>query len=182
MIGNPKYRPGGLVLAPEDLKRDEDEVIAAGEKPTAILDIGVWTRGFEEIDLFNWQQAVANMISVSELEIELATSEGLIRRAIERGDVRADHTLTLGDRVYHYFAKESVDEICDKLGIEKVGIHNIKERFVEFVKKMEMAASYKPVMMLAILELVNEKGCARLTDVVMRFKSFYTNIGRRLAR
>jgi hypothetical protein len=138
-----------------------------------VLDIGVWTRGYEEIDLFDWQDAVARMIPVSELEVELATSNGFLRRAIERGEVHPDHTLTLGDRTYHYFAEESVAAVCETLGIERVAAHNVKPRFVEFVQKMDMAASYKPVMVLAILDALNERGRARLSEVIANFKRFY---------
>jgi hypothetical protein len=52
------------------------------------VDIGIWARDYQEIDVFNWQKAVANMITVSDLEVELAASEGVVRRAIEREEVR----------------------------------------------------------------------------------------------
>ncbi len=173
VLGIARYREGGLVLAPEAQLNDEEQRLGRGEKPTTVLDIGVWARDYEEIDLFNWQEAVADMISVSELEVELATSQGLIRRAIERGKLEADHTLTLGDRTYHYFAKERIEEVCEKLGIEKIGAHNIKQRFISFAQKMDMAASYKPVMLLALLDSLNDRGRARVTDVVARFREFY---------
>ena len=71
-------------------------------------------RYYEEIDLFNWQQAVADMVSVSELEVELSTSQGLIRRAVERGELNADHTIPLGERVYHYFREDRIEgELTD---------------------------------------------------------------------
>jgi superfamily II DNA or RNA helicase len=173
ILGVSKYRDGALVVAPEDQMRNEEQQIANGEKPAAVLDIGIWARDYEEIDLFNWQEDVADMVSVSELEVDLATSQGLIRRAVERGDLKADHTLTLGDRTYHYIANERIDEVCETLGIEKVGPHNIKQRFVEFVEKMDMSASYKPVMVLAILDNLDNRGRANVADVVADFRDFY---------
>lgn len=175
VLGNPRYREGGLVVAPEDQLIDEERRLAHGEKPTAVLDIGVWARDYEEVDLFTWQDAVADMISVAELEVELATADGFIRRAIEREELEADHTLMLGDRTYHYFYKERIEEVCQKLNIEKIGPHNIKRRFIEFAQKMDMSASYKPVMMLAILDSINERGRALVSDVVTRFREFYEN-------
>jgi superfamily II DNA or RNA helicase len=173
VLGIPRYREGGFVLAPEDQLNEEEKRLANGEKPTAVLDIGLWARDYEEIDLFNWQEAVADMVSVSELEIELATSQGFIRRAIERGELQPDHALTLGDRTYHYFTEDRIEDVCETLGIEKVGAHNIKERFISFTQKMDMAASYKPVMMLALLDAINERGRARVIDVAGRFREFY---------
>jgi hypothetical protein len=63
-----------------------------------------------DIDVFNWQEAVAGLLPVAELELELAAPEGTVRRAVERGEVHADHTVALGDRVYHYFSRERVEE------------------------------------------------------------------------
>ncbi len=173
VLGESKYRPGSLLLAPQDQLRDEADRIASGEKPATILDIGIWARDYEEIDLFNWQDAIAGMISVSELERDLATGEGLIRRAMERGEVEPDHVLQLGDRTYHYFHVEKIHDICSTLGIEKVGAHNIRDRFVEFVQRMDMSASYKPVMMLSILDALDERGRALLSEVVRKFRAFY---------
>lgn len=173
VLGEPKYRPGGLLLAPRDQLDQEQELIDSGVQPATILDINLWARDFEEIDLFNWQQAVAGMIPISEVERELATGAGLIRRAVERGEIQPDHVLALGDRTYHYFARERIDEICESLGLEKVEAHNIKERFVDYVRRMDMVASYKPVMMLAILDAIDEKGRAALSAVSSRFRAFY---------
>jgi superfamily II DNA or RNA helicase len=173
-IGAPTYRPGGLLLAPDNLKRAEEEAIDRGERPTAVIDIGLWAKDYQEIDVFNWQDAVANMISVSELEVELAASEGVVRRAIEREEVRPDHTVTLGDRVYYYFSRDRVDEIRNALGLPKVEQHNIKDLFLRYADdKMDMSASYKPVMLLAILDCVDSHGRASLAEVVRKFRQFY---------
>jgi hypothetical protein len=173
-IGAPAYRPGGLLLAPDNLKRTEEDAIDRGERPTAVIEIGLWAKGYQEIDVFNWQEAVANMISVSELEVELAASEGVVRRAIEREEVRPDHTVTLGDRVYYYFSRERVDEIREALGLPKVEHHNIKDLFLRYADdKMDMSASYKPVMLLAILDSVDSHGRASLAEIVRKFRQFY---------
>ena len=135
----------------------DDEAIRRGERPTAVIDIGIWAKAYQEIDLFNWQEAVVNMLSVPELEVELAASEGVVRRAIERGEVRPDHSVTLGDRIYHYFARDRVDEVRQALGLPKVEQHNIKDLFLQYADdKMDMSASYKPVMLLAILDCADD--------------------------
>jgi hypothetical protein len=174
VVGANKYRPGGFLLAPDALKKAEDEAIGRGERPTTVIDIGIWAKDYQEIDVFNWQEAVANMISVPELEVELAASEGVVRRAIERDEVRPDHTVTLGERVYHYFSRERVDEVREALGLLKVEGHNIKDLFLRYADdKMDMSASYKPVMLLAILDSVDSHGRASLADVVGKFRRFY---------
>src|SRR5262249_39417781 len=100
VLGKGNYRPGGLLLAPADLLAAENEALARGERPTTVLEIGLWAKDYEPIDVFNWQQELANMISLSDLERELAVSHGRVRSAVERGELRPDHTLKLGDRTY----------------------------------------------------------------------------------
>ena len=159
-----KYRPGGLVLAPQHLLDAEEAAIQSGELPTTVV----------EVDVFNWQDVVSGMISVSELEVELAASEGLVRRAIDRGEIIPDHTVMLGERSYYHFERERIDEIRQALGLKKVEKHNIKALFLDYAGDvMDMSASYKPVMLCAILDNVDETGKASLSSVVASFRRFY---------
>lgn len=174
VIGERKYRRGGIVMGSADVKENDETAILDGKVPTSILQIEVWAKDFEEIDLFNWQEALAGMISVSELEFDLGTSAGLIRRAIERGELEADHVLELGDRAHYYIANDRTDEICEKLGIEPVDAENVKEKFVGYVSKMDMSASYKPVLMLCLLETIDERGRVKTTELIERFRDFYS--------
>jgi superfamily II DNA or RNA helicase len=174
VTGIAQYRPGGLLLAPEALKNAENEAVNDGRAPTTVIDIGLWAKDYQEIDVFNWQEAVADMMTVSELEVELAVSEGFIRRAIERDQISPDHSVTLGSRVYYYFSRDRVDQVREALGIAKVEQSNIKELFLRFADdKMDMSASYKPVMLLAVLDCIDGNGRARLADVVREFRRFY---------
>jgi superfamily II DNA or RNA helicase len=172
-VGIRQYRPGGIVLGPEYLRRAEDEALERGERPTATIDIGFWAKDYKEIDVFNWQEAAANMISVPELEVELAASEGVVRRAIERDQLRPDHTVTLGERTYQYFSRDRVEEVRQTLGLPKVEAQNIKELFIRYAGEMDMSASYKPVLLLALLDCVDDHGRAKRADVVARFRRFY---------
>jgi superfamily II DNA or RNA helicase len=179
VLGERRYRPGGYVIAPGDLLAGEEEALGQGGKPTTVVEIGLWTRDFQEIDVFNWQEATADMASVTELETTIGAAEGTIRRGIERGQVTPDHTLTLGDRVYHYFRRERQDEIRKALGLPQVEEHTIRDFFFEFLAAMDMTTSYKPVMLLALLEVADENGRAKVTEVVKKFCAFYH--GRREA-
>src|SRR5262249_40191025 len=105
------YRAGSLVLAPGELISEEQSALRQGHAPSQILPVELWTRDYEEIDIFSWQEAVTGMLSSSALEVELATTEGLIRSAAVRGLVAADHILTLGERTYYYFSRDRVEEI-----------------------------------------------------------------------
>ncbi len=173
VIGERKYRPGGIVIGPDEVKESDENAIANGERPTSVLEIGVWVKDFEQVDLFNWQDAIVGLRSVSELEFEVGTSAGLIRRAIERGEIEPDHTLELGDRVHYYFNEDRADQVCAKLGIEPVDADNVKQKFIEYVSKMEMSASYKPVLMLCLLDTIDDRGRAKISKLAERFRDFY---------
>jgi hypothetical protein len=105
--------------------------------------------------------------------MELATTEGKIRDAARRGTVTADHELALGDRTYFYFRRERIEEIRLELGLPRVDDDSIRSLFLDFVERMDMSASYKPVMMLAIIDLVDGHGRVRLDEVAREFLGFY---------
>lgn len=173
VLGRGQYRPGELVLAPPALLDADQRALAAGERPTTTLEIALWTRAYEEIDVFNWQQAAAGMISVAELEIELGAGEGTVKKAVERGALTPDHTLTLGERTYHYFSRERVDAVRGMLGLPAITDESKADLFARFVAEMDMTMSYKPVMLLALLETIDSHGKAKLADVVRAFRKFY---------
>jgi superfamily II DNA or RNA helicase len=173
ILGNAQYKAGTFMLAPNDLIDYEQDALGKGIAPTQVLPVDLWARDYEEIDVFSWQDAVSGMLSVTDLESELATSEGRIRSAVERGLVVPDHTLTLGERNYHYFIPQRAEEIRESLGLPLVDDASIRDLFIEFVTRMDMSSSYKPVLLLAILENVDVRGRARLEDVVLSFHRFY---------
>jgi superfamily II DNA or RNA helicase len=173
VVGQGHYRAGSLVLASAGLMSQENEALARGDVPTPILPVELWTKELEVISVFNWQEETKGMISHFDLEDELAASEGRVRAAIDRGALTPDHSITLGERTYHYFLRERVEEIRLALGLPRVDDSTIRAIFLEFVQKMDMSSSYKPVMLLSMLKHVNERGGARIDGVVESFHQFY---------
>jgi hypothetical protein len=173
ILGNNKYRRGGLVLADEEAMRAEHEALDRGELPTTTLPVSLWATDYREIDVFNWQEAVKGMISSSDMEMELATTEGKIRDAAKRGVIIADHELALGERTYFYFRHERLEEIRVQLNLPLVDDESIRGLFLDFVERMDMAASYKPVMLQAVIDRVDGQGRARVEEVASTFLDFY---------
>jgi superfamily II DNA or RNA helicase len=173
VLGKTNYRPGGLLVAPANLLTAEEEALARGDRPTTVLEIGLWARDYEPIDIFNWQQELVNMISLPDLERDLCVAAGRVRAAVDRGQVKPDHTLQLGQRTYLYFHRDRIEEVRVAIGAPKIEDHDIRDRFLEFVEAMDMALSYKPVMLLALLDTVDEAGRANASEVASRFQRFY---------
>jgi superfamily II DNA or RNA helicase len=173
ILGTSQYKAGSLVLSPQELIDIENAALGEGQAPTQVLPVELWAREYEEIDVFNWQEAVSGMISASDLEVELSATEGRIRSAVARGVVVPDHILALGERTYYYFAPQRIEEVRDALGLPRVDDASIRDLFLAFVGRMDMSSSYKPVLLLAVLDNVDERGRVRIEDAVLGFHNFY---------
>ncbi|MEW6736559.1 MAG: DEAD/DEAH box helicase family protein [Acidobacteriota bacterium] len=168
------YRPGALVAAPADMIAEEEKELTSGNKPTAMLQLHVWADHYEPVDIFRWQDEAQNMLQTSELEVELGIGEGTVLNWINTGKITPDHSITLGSRTYHYFVKDRVNEIRKEFGIAPITSENIKELFFQFVCKMDMSSSYKPVLLLGLLELADNTGRVKRSALVDYFRNFYT--------
>ena len=62
-----EYRAGKLVLGKQSDRAADDTLYARGEKPDAIVDFPVSATDFEAVDIFNWQEEAAGMLSQMEL-------------------------------------------------------------------------------------------------------------------
>jgi hypothetical protein len=164
------YRPGRLGLAPED--RIADEAAEGAGAPT-IIDIGLWAKDFEEIDVFDWQSVSKDMLSVADLELALAASEGYLRNKVLKGDLTPDHTLEIGDRRYFYFRRDRKDEIAKQFGLTPVTPVNIRERFLAFCEEIDMSPSYKPVLLLCLLNTLDDQGSVPIATLTNAFRDFY---------
>jgi hypothetical protein len=178
LVGQSRYRAGALVLAPTSLLDQEQQALTHGKPLTQILPVELWALDYQEIDVFNWQEAVTGMMSTADLEVELATAEGRVRSAVERGVLQPDHTLGLGDRTYYYFRRERAEEVRETLGLPRVNDESIRGLLLDFVQKMDMFSSYKPVLLLALLNTADERGRAQLDRVVRCFHAFYLDRSR----
>ena len=173
LFKKPHYRSGALVAASEDLMAEEARKLARDEKPPAILALHLWAEKYEPIDIFRWQDEMKNMHQASELEVELGIGESVVRRWVEAGKLTPDHSIPIGDRLYHYFHKDRVDDIRQQFNIEPITKANIKAKFFEFVQQMDMRFSYKPVLLMGLLELADDVGRINVPELVQFFKCFY---------
>ncbi|MEC4815539.1 MAG: DEAD/DEAH box helicase [Scytonema sp. PMC 1069.18] len=173
LFGKSSYRPGGLVAAPPEMIEQEEQQLAKGEKPVVMLSLNLWVDRYELIDIFRWQDEVKDMYQASELEAALGIGEGVVRHWVESGRITPNHTIELGNRVYHYFKKDRLDEIRTTFNITPITKENIKERFFEFVRKMDMNTSYKPILLLGLLRLADANGRVKITELTAFFRDFY---------
>jgi superfamily II DNA or RNA helicase len=168
------YKAGEYVLAPQKLKQFDLDLFARGEKPDVYLDFPIDVADYELIDLFNWQDEVKDMISQIEFVRMVDVQEETVERYIREEKVKPDLEVPYGDkRSFKYFKEESVRNYAKQYDWDLITAANMKEKFMDMVKSMDMAFSYKPVLLKAMFEHVDENGKVRVIDIVDYFMDFY---------
>ena len=169
-----KYQPMAYVLAPENKRKLDQDMLFQGEKPEAWLDVPIGVSDYEIIDLFNWQNSVKDMISQIEFVRMVDVQSETVERYIKDGKVKPDLSIPFGDkRMFHYFREESIRNIAKQYGWDLITPQNMADKFMKFIETMDMSYSYKPVLLKAIYEYMDTSGRAALPDVVDYFIDFY---------
>ena len=169
-----KYQPMAYVLAPENKRKLDQDMLFQGEKPEAWLDVPIDVSDYEIIDLFNWQNSVKDMISQIEFVRMVDVQSETVERYIKNGKVKPDLSIPFGDkRMFHYFREESIRNIAKQYGWDLITPQNMADKFMKFIETMDMSYSYKPVLLKAIYEYMDSSGRVALPDVVDYFIDFY---------
>lgn len=169
-----KYQPMAYVLAPENKRKLDQDMLFKGEKPEAWLDVTIDVDDYEIIDLFNWQNSVKDMISQIEFVRMVDVQSETVDRYIKDGKIKPDLSVPFGDkRMFHYFREESVRNIAKQYGWDLITPQNMADKFMKFIETMDMSFSYKPVLLKAIYEYMDSNGRVALPDVVDYFIDFY---------
>lgn len=171
-----KYQPMAYVLAPENKRKLDQDMLFQGEKPEAWLDVPIDVSDYEIIELFNWQNSVKDMISQIEFVRMVDVQSETVERYIKDGKVKPDLSIPFGDkRMFHYFREESIRNIAKQYGWDLITPQNMADKFMKFIETMDMSYSYKPVLLKAIYEYMDTSGRVALPDVVDYFIDFYEN-------
>ena len=169
-----KYQPMAYVLAPENKRKLDQDMLFQGEKPEAWLDVPIDVSDYEIIDLFNWQNSVKDMISQIGFVRMVDVQSETVERYIKDGKVKPDLSIPFGDkRMFHYFREESIRNIAKQYGWDLITPQNMADKFMKFIETMDMSYSYKPVLLKAIYEYMDSSGRVALPDVVDYFIDFY---------
>lgn len=174
------YRSGELVLAPRIQKELDQNLLARGEKPSVYLDFPVDVADYELIDLFNWHDEVKDLISQLEFVRMVDVQTETVEKYIRDGRIRPDLEVPLGDkRSFKYFKEETARSYASAFGWELITASNMKDKFLDMVRTMDMSFSYKPVLLKAMLDHADENGRVRIEDIVDYFIGFYADREKR---
>lgn len=173
-----EYKPGEYVLASDKKRILDKDLIAKGEKPSVYLDFPIDVKDYEIIDLFDWQEEVKDMISQMEFVRMVDVQSETISKYLREKKIIADLVIPMGDnKRFNYFNKDTILKYVEKFKWQLITPANMKDKFMEMVDKMDMSYSYKPVLLKAIFESIDDKGRVRVEDVVDYFIDYYE--GRR---
>ena len=170
------YQPVALAVAPSGKKTAEEELYARGEKPEALLDWPVDATDYELVDIFNWQEEAAGMISQMEFVRRVDVQTETIERYVREGKLVPDLVVPMSEhRTFKYFKEETLKKYAEQYGWTLIDDNNRKSVFMDMIRQMDMSYSYKPVLMKAILLYADDKGRVKLDDIVAYFRSYYEN-------
>lgn len=170
------YRAGALALASQEQKSVESGLYESGEKPDALIDWPVDATDYELVDIFNWQEEAAGMISQMEFVRRVDVQTETIERYVREGLIVPDLIVPMSEhRTFKYFKAETLEKYAEQFDWTIITDDNRKELFMDMVRQMDMSYSYKPVLMKAILLYVDDKGRVKLSDIVTYFREFFNN-------
>ena len=168
------YRAGGLVLGKKGEREAENDLYAKGERPDAVIDYPVDATDYEAIDIFNWQEEAAGMISQMEFVRRVDVQSETIERYVREGKLIPDLIVPMSEhRVFKYFKEASLECYAKEFGWTLIDDQNRKDLLMEMVEEMDMSYSYKPVLLKAILQNADKQGRVKIDDLVAYFKAFY---------
>lgn len=168
------YHAGATVLGKKGAREAEAALYEKGEKPDVIIDYPVDATDYEAVDIFNWQEEAAGMISQKEFVRRVDVQSETIEKYIRDGKLIPDLIVPMSEhRTFKYFKEESLERYAKEYGWQLIDDKNRKELFMKMVEQMDMSYSYKPVLLKAILKHADKNGRVKLEDIVSYFKNFY---------
>lgn len=174
ILGVNDYVPGGMVVGPKHAMHVDQDLFRQGQKPEALVDFPVHMTGYETVDLFNWQDKAKDMVSQIAFVQMVNVQNETIERYIREGKILPDMEVPIGEhRSFKFFEKDTVKKYAAEFGWTLITRDNMKTMFMDMVRQMNMAYSYKPVFLLAMLDNMDETGSAKLEDVAADFARFY---------
>ena len=167
-----KYHPGQMVLGKDHFA--EEALYERGEKPEALIDYPVSVTDYEVVDVFNWQEEAAGMISQMEFIRRVDVQSETVERYIRDGKIIPNLIVPMSEhKQLKYFTEETLEAAAKANDWKLINDSNRKELFMEMVGQMDMSYSYKPVLLKAIFANADNKGRVKLDDISAYFRSFY---------
>ena len=115
-----------------------------------------------------------DLISLRALSHALRVDTSALRRWLERGKLRSDQASPNAHGGY-FFRRDRIESIrAELLGRPRPANSDAWRReFLDFARSHHLSKSYKPVLLKAMLRLVNRNGEIHIDDLTREFRAFY---------
>lgn len=114
-----EYKPGALVLGTKQQKTAEQGLYDKGERPDALIDWPVDALDYELVDIFNWQEEAAGMISQMEFVRRVDVQTETIERYVREGLLVPDLVVPMSEhRTFKYFKEETLQRYAEQYRID----------------------------------------------------------------
>lgn len=158
------------VPAPETEERDHEEDVSqfTAEQLADPLKL------LEAMDKREAADETGGMMSVDEFVRMVNVQSETIERYIRAGTVIPDSIVTLSEhRNMKLFKEETVKRYAEQFGWTIISDENRKDIFLNMVERMNMSYSYKPVLIKALFDCVDDDGKCGMPELITRFMDFY---------
>lgn len=116
-----------------------------------------------------------DLISLRALSHALRVDPSVLRRRIERGTLQPDQPGTSLAATGLFFRRDRIETIRRELrsGARPASGEEWRQEFLDFARSRTMTKSYKPVLLKALLRLVDRDGAAPIDALAREFRLYY---------
>jgi hypothetical protein len=165
LLGIEDYMPWSNILEKDKGRPSPEEIIIEG--------LYEEERAVEKINIFTFEKEYPHHISDEQLARELFVSTGTVKAWIKKGKIVPVITVPLGRRRINYFAPAQIEQIRTDLKLKQHDETTQYDDFFEFIETRDFTMSYKMVMLLTMLTIVDNNGECDLDTLTEAYTDFY---------
>jgi len=164
LLGISQYKDFADILNPQRSPGEEEQVLAIVHEQE---------RTIQEINIFTFEEKYPDHLSDEQLARELFVSTGTVKSWVKKGKITPEVAIPFGRGVLNYFSPDRLDEIRSSLGLSKHDDTTILNDMNTFLEKGDYSFSYKMIMLLNMLNLVDNSGECDLDLLVDEYIIWY---------
>lgn len=174
-----QHQLGTLPASDPSPQLDEDFFLAfeaqASSQPGQLADMQGTYQASLDADGGAPARPEDNLISMRTLGYELRVDPYTVQDWVRAGKLYADNVVKLGQRESYFFRRDRIDAIRNQLGLNRRPASGAEWRqaFLDYVRGKNLTKSYKPVLIKALLRLVNRHGEVQISALAQEFHAFY---------
>jgi len=119
--------------------------------------------------------AQGELLSLRAFSYDLRVDPNTLRNWVERERVTPDRVVSEAGRISYFFLSGRAAELRTQLKLNDLPADGAawRQQFIDYVRTGGLTKSYKPVLILALLELIGSDGTVELDALSARFLEFY---------